>query len=113
MALDHVFELGLLHAEVEEPLREDLDVARLVERLRGEEALARLVRGRVDQARGSGEGRALAHDQLDGAADRSFAQDRALEDRGGLGFRGSVTERRPFQVSLGAGLEPVLNRVAG
>jgi hypothetical protein len=39
--LDHVLELGLPDAQIEQALREDLDVARFVERLGGEEALAR------------------------------------------------------------------------
>ena len=47
--IDRRFQVVLLHTEVVEALREDLDMAGLVECLRREEPLARIVGSRVDQ----------------------------------------------------------------
>ena len=108
---DHVLEVVLLHAEVVEPLREDLDVARLVEGLRREEALARVVGCGVDQPRRSGERAALTDDQLDRRADRFFAHRRVLEHEVRLLLAGRVSVFGVLQIGLWAGFEPGLDRV--
>jgi hypothetical protein len=113
IGLDHVLELGLLHAQVVQPMREDLDVARLIERLSGEEALAGLVGRRVDQARRRGQRAALADHELHGPAHRVLAQERILEDRSRLGLARRMAVLGALQVALGTGLEPALDRVRG
>ena len=113
VGLDHVLELGLLHAQVEQPVREDLDVARLVERLGREEALAGLVGRGVAEARRRGQRAALADHELHRAADGVLAQGRVVENRRGLALVRRVAVLGALEVALRARLEPALDRIRG
>ena len=111
VAVDRRLEVVLLHTEVEEALGEDLDVARLVEGLRGEEPLARIVGGGVDQAGRRREGTPLADHQADRGADGGLALVVVREDELGLGRVGLVPVDGVFEVALRAHLHPPLDRV--
>ena len=106
-----VFELGLLHAQVVEPLGEDLDVPSFVERLRCEEAFAGLVGCATDQTRRGRQGAALAGDQLHGERDRLLAHEGIREQQLRLGLTGLVPVFGPLQVALWTRLKPTLNRI--
>jgi hypothetical protein len=106
--LDGVLQLTLLDPEIEETLREDLHVARLVEGLGREKALGAGIRGGVDQPRGGRERTTLAHDELHCRTDRILAENVVLhEERTSAARR----DRDGFEVAEDK-TEPVLNREA-
>jgi hypothetical protein len=64
VARDHVFPLAQLDPEIEQPPLEDLDVTGLIQRLCGQEDLARLVGRGVDETRRCSQRTALACHEL-------------------------------------------------
>ena len=111
IAVDRRLEVAGLHAEVEEPLGEDLDVTGLVEGLRREEPLARVVGRGVDQPGRRGQCATFADDEPDRGADGSFTLVVVLEQDFRFVFTRLVAVHGVFEVPLWAHLHPPLDRV--
>ena len=109
--VDGGLEVLALDTQIMEPLGEDLDVAGLVERLRGQEALAGEVRGGVDQPGRSGQGATLADDELHRRADGVLAEILVVEQELGFLLVGLVAVNGVLEIPLRAQLQPPLDRI--